>query len=185
MMGFMFELIGTFGKRVVGIIGGRAVVEDIDWVLQKLSSVDGKYNTVSQVFDASRIAGKGHLLHAARLALMAHSAGERFASSLAVELVCWTAGLRQIDKALERVGIRRGTKELAILTIGDNQEQVEKAQSDLTRELRIERDDNVVELSPKKARRLREVFSLPKNLAENADVQKLLLERVALLSLEK
>lgn len=181
----MFELVGAFGRRVVGTIGGRTVVGDVDRMLQKLSSVDRRHNTVSQVFDASRIAGKGHLVHAARLALMAHSAGEGFASSLAVELVCWTAGLRQIEKALERVGIRKSTKELAILTIGDNQEQVEKAQSDLIRELRIKRDDDVIELSPKKARRLREVFSLPKNLAKNADVQKLLLERVALLSLEK
>ncbi|MCS7131875.1 MAG: KEOPS complex subunit Cgi121 [Hadesarchaea archaeon] len=181
----MLELVGTFGRRVVGIIGGRTVVGDVDRMLQKLSSVDKRHATVSQVFDASRIAGKGHLVHAARLALMAHSAGKGFASSLAVELACWTAGLRQIDKALERVGVRRGTRELAILTIGDSQEQVGKAQSDLIRELRIERDDSVVELSPKKARWLVKIFSLPKNLAEDIDVQKLLLERVALLSLEK
>jgi KEOPS complex subunit Cgi121 len=179
----MFELTGVFGRRVIGIIGGKAIVEDVDSMLQKLSSVDRQHDTVSQIFDASRIAGKEHLVHAARLALMAHSTGKGFASSLAVELLCWTAGLRQIDRALKKVGIKRGTKELAILTIGDKPEQVEKAQLGLVRELDIERDDRVVELSPRKARRLLKIFSLPKNWPE-VDVQKLLLERVALLSLE-
>lgn len=181
----MFELTGTFGKRTVGLIGGRKTVDDVNEVLAKLASIDRKHGTVSQTFDASRIAGKGHLVHAARLALMAHSTSRGFASSMEIELVCWTAGLRQIDRALERVGIRSGCNTLAILTIGRTRAQVGRAQVDAVRELGIERDDGVVELTPQKVPTLLRIFSIPKRELKIADVQKLVFERTALLGLEK
>lgn len=181
----MFELTGTFGKRTVGVIGGRKTVGDVDEMLTKLASIDRKHGTVSQMFDASRIAGKGHLVHAARLALMAHGTSRGFASSMEIELVCWAAGLRQIDRALERVGIRSGCKTLAILTIGRTRAQVRRAQVDAIRELKIERDDGVVELTPQKVSRLLGVFSIPKRELKIADIQKLVFERMALLGLEK
>jgi len=181
----MFELTGTFGKRAVGILGGRKTVHNVNEVLTKLSSIDHKHGTVSQAFDASRIAGNGHLVHAARLALMAHSTNRGFASSIGIELVCWTAGLRQIDRALERVGIRSGCKTLAILTIGRTRAQVGRAQVDVIHELKIKRDDGVVELTPQEVPALLNIFSIPKRELKIADVQKLVFERMALLGLEK
>lgn len=181
----MFELTGTFGKRTVGVVGGRKTVDDVDEVLTKLASIDHKHGTVSQIFDASRIAGKGHLVHAARLALMAHGTNRGFASSIGIELVCWTAGLRQIDRALERVGISSGCNTLAILTIGRTRAQVRGAQVDAIHELKIKRDDGVVELTPQKIPALLKIFSIPKHELKITDIQKLVFERMALLGLEK
>lgn len=181
----MFELKGTFEKRAISIAGGRATVDNIDEIFKKLASVDRKHETVSQIFDASRIAGKGHLLHGARLALIAHATGKNFASSLNIELACWVAGERQINRALEKVGIHKGNRAVAILTVGETPSGVRRAQADILRGLQIKRDDNVIELAPKKIAALLKIFSIPKRELDIADVQKLVLERIALLSLQR
>jgi len=185
MAGIVYELKGTFGKRVVGIVGGKTTVEGVDEVLEGLARIDRKHGTVSQIFDASRIAGKEHLLHAARLALIAQATGKNFASSLNIELACWVAGERQIDRALGKVGVHKGGMKIAILTIGKTRSVVKRAVADLMRELSVERDDDVVELGPEKIAPLLKVFSIPKSELGIADIRKLVLERIALLSLQR
>ncbi|KUO39643.1 MAG: hypothetical protein AVW06_03445 [Hadesarchaea archaeon DG-33-1] len=181
----MFKLRGTFGKRVIGIAGGRATAANVDEIFKKLASVDRKHETVSQIFDASRIAGKGHLLHGVRLALIAHATGKNFASSLNIELACWVAGERQINRAFEKVGIRKGNITAAILTVGKTLLRTRHAQADILRGLQIKRDDGVIELAPRKIAVLLKTFSIPKRGLDIADVQKLVLERIALLSLQR
>jgi len=181
----MFELKGIFGKRTIGIAGGKATVDGVDELLEGLARVDRKHGTVNQIFDASRIAGREHLLHAARLALIAQATGKNFASSLNIEFACWVAGERQIDRAFGKVGIRKGGMTVAVLTIGKTRLAVKRAQADVLRELRIERDDNVVEFVPKKIAALLKVFPIPKRELEMADIRKLVLERIALLSLQR
>ena len=180
----MFELRGTFGKRAIGVAGGRMTVDDVDELLEELARIDSKRGTVSQIFDASRIAGKEHLLHAARLALIAQATGKNFASSLNIELACWVAGERQINRAFGKVGVRKGSMAVTVLTIGKTRFAVKCAQSDVVRELHIKRDDDVVEFVPKKIAALLKVFSIPKRELEIADIRKLVLERIALLSLQ-
>jgi KEOPS complex subunit Cgi121 len=181
----MFELRGQFGKRVIGVVGGRTTVKNVDEVLKAIREIDRKCGTTTQVFDSTRIAGIEHLMHAARLALTAHATGTNFADSLEVELVCWAAGARQIDRAFERVGLRRWSKSVAFLTIGKTRNQVKRARADLLHRLRITRDDRTIELTPKKINTLLKVFAIPQQELKIADIKKLVLERVALLSLEK
>ena len=181
----IFELKGTFGKRVVGVVGGRASVSDVDELLGKLAKADRENWTTSQAFDASSIAGKEHLVHAARLALAAHTAKRNFAGSLNIELVCWAAAERQIARAFEKVGVRKGSKGLAILALGGSRARVRWALVSICRELGIERDDGVLELTREKVSKLCKVFSISKDELKIAPIQKLVLERVALLALER
>jgi len=181
----MFELKGAFGKRVVGVVGGRASVGDVDEFLGKLVKADRENRTTSQAFEASSIAGKEHLVHSSRLALTAHAAKRNFASSLNIELVCWTAAERQIARAFEKVGIHKGCKGLAILALGDSRAQVRRALVSICRELGIERDDGVLELTRGKVSNLCKVFSISDDELKVAPIQKLVLERVALLALER
>lgn len=181
----MFELRGAFGKRVVGVVGGRGSLTDIDGCLKGLAKVDEKNQTASQLFNASRIAGKEHLVHAARLALIARSAERNFASSLNVELVCWAAAERQISCAFEKVGLRRGDEHLAVLTLGGSWTQVKRAMADIANELGLKRDDDVLGLTSQKVSEISKVFSISKDELRIAPIQKLVLERVALLALEK
>jgi len=181
----MFELKGAFGERVVGVLGGRAEVESVNCVLRTLAAVDKKTRTVSQVFDASGIAGVAHLVHAARFALTAQATRMNFASSLNIELICWVAGERQINRAFERVGLREGCKKVAILTIGETREQVKRAQAEIARELSIERNDKVLDVTREKTAALLQAFEIQKHELKIAGVEKLVLERVALLSLQR
>ena len=181
----MYELRGPFGRRIVGVIGGRSAVENVDELLRRLKKVDGENETISQVFDASRIAGEEHLIHSARFALIAHAVGENFASSLNVELLCWVAAERQIARAFEKVGLREGSETMAILVLGASRPKVKKAVLDVCRELSIARKDNVLELTREKNSKLVKIFSISKEELKIAPVQKLVLERVALLALER
>ena len=181
----MLELKGAFGKRVVGVIGARAEVQDVDAMLKTLSAIDEKVHTVSQIFDADRIAGKEHLIHAAKLALDARATCTSFAGSLNIELVCWASGVRQIAQAFERVGLRKGCRQVAILTIGNTREAVKCAQTKILQELRVKRDNKVIDITPKKIPVLMKTFNIPKRELKIADIQKLVLEKVALLSLQR
>jgi KEOPS complex subunit Cgi121 len=181
----MFKLKGPFGERFASVVGGRVKVKNVDRLLEKLAEIDDKTGSTSQIFDASRIAGVEHLVHAARLALTSRAAGKSLASSLNIELVCWTAGLRQIEQALERVGLQENTDAVAILTVGADKEGVERTQEEILEYLGIERDDTAVEMKPGKTSSLVKTFSISRREREVTDVQKIILERVALLALQR
>jgi len=181
----MFELRGAFGKCVVGVVGGRARVDDVDEFLRKLATIDKENQTTSQVFDASSIAGKEHLLHAARLALTAQATKKNFASSLNIELSCWAAAERQIARAFEKVGLHKVSKDLAILTLGDSRAQVKQTSVNIRRELGLKRADDVLDVTRGKVPKLLKVFSIQNDELKIAPIQKLVLERIALLALEK
>jgi tRNA threonylcarbamoyladenosine modification (KEOPS) complex Cgi121 subunit len=185
MATFVYELKGTFGKRVVGIVGGKLVDEGINVILDRLARIDRRHCTVSQIFDASRIAGKDHLLQAARLSLIAEATNKKFASSLNIELACWAAAKRQIARAFGKVGVRKGTSEIAILTLGKTRLEVKKSIEDFVRELIVVRDDDVGELTTEKIPTLLKIFSIPKSELEISGIQKLVLERIALLCLQR
>ncbi len=181
----MYELRGPFGKRVVGVVGGRATVENVDELLKGLKKVDGENETISQVFDASCVADVEHLVHSARFALVAHATGRNFASSLNIELLCWAAAERQIARAFEKVGLREGSETMAILVLGASRPRVKKALLDVCRELGVVREDSVLKLTREKTSKLVEIFLISEEELKIASVQKLVLERVSLLALER
>jgi len=181
----LFELKDAFGKRIVGVMGALADVQDIDAALKTLAIIDKRSQTIGQIFDADHIAGKEHLAHAAKLALTAQATHMNFADSLNIELVCWVSGLRQIARAFERVGVSRRCNRVAVLTIGKNREGVKRAQTETLRELNLNRDDKVLDVDSKKIPTLMKVFDISKKELDIAPVDKLVLEKVALLSLQR
>jgi tRNA threonylcarbamoyladenosine modification (KEOPS) complex Cgi121 subunit len=181
----MYELRGSFGKRVVGIVGGRLGNDGINAILEGLARIDRRRGTVSQIFDASRIAGKEHLLQAARLSLIAEATGKKFASSLNIELACWAAAERQIVRGFDKVGVHKGTSDVALLILGKSGLAVKRSIKDFVRELIVERDDDVVELTQEKIPTLLKIFSISRSELKICDIQKLVLERIALLRLQR
>lgn len=181
----MAKLKGSFGNRSVKITGGRAEIKDIEKVLEIVDELDGEHGTTSQLFDAKRIAGKEHILHASKLALESLEGGNPFANSPKIELTCWVAGLRQIDKALEGFGIKEGAGNIAVVTIGEREDEVETVQRKILKGLNIEEDREVLELTEDKIEGLQEQFSITQNQLEVSSIQGLVLEKIALLNLEK
>jgi len=186
LLGFhLFELKGAFGKRIVGVMGALADVQDIDAMLKILATIDKRSHTIGQIFDADHTAGKKHLVHAAKLALTAQATHMNFADSLNIELVCWVSGMRQIVRAFDRVGVHKGCNRVAILTIGKSREEVKRAQTETLRELNLHRDDKVLDVNSKKIFTLMKAFDISKKELEIASIDKLVLEKVALLSLQR
>jgi KEOPS complex subunit Cgi121 len=181
----LFELKGAFGKSIVGVMGALADVQDIDAMLKTLAIIDKRSQTIGQIFDADRIAGKEHLVHAAKMALTAQATHMNFADSLNIELVCWVSGLRQIARAFDRVGVRKGCNHVAVLTIGKSREEIKRAQKETLRELNLDRDDKVLDVDSNKISMLMKVFNISKKELEIAPIEKLVLEKIALLSLQR
>ena len=91
-----------------------------------------------QFFDAERIAGKVHLTFALLNALQAFNQKRNHSNSLEVEVLLYASGQRQIEKAIEMLGLRRDTTAISLLLLGSNEKAIKKA------------EDRVVELVPGK-----------------------------------
>jgi tRNA threonylcarbamoyladenosine modification (KEOPS) complex Cgi121 subunit len=179
------ELRGAFGRRVVGVFGGRGTVASMDEFLRRMAAIDQEVGTTSQVFDALRIAGAEHLVHAARSALIAHATKKNFASSFGIELMCWTAAERHIGRAFEKVGVRQGAMEMAFVVVGTSRSQVKAAIAKISQKLAVEQDDTVLELKRNKLSIIKRIFSISPEELRVAPLEKLVLERVALLASAK
>lgn len=181
----MFEIAGSFGKRFVKISGGDAKIREVEKAIGCIEGIDSSNETTSQIFNAKRIAGKNHLLHALKLALESLEKGNQFADDPRIELTCWTAALRQIDKAINRVGVKEDSDEIAVITIGEDSKGVKKSQRKIFRELDIKEDEGVLEITDEKIDDLQEAFSILRTQLKISSLEDIVIEKIALLGLEQ
>lgn len=181
----LVEVVGDFGKRHVLVAGGFIEISDVEEIIEKVREVDEKYGTISQIFDAKTIAGKNHIHHASKLALESLENGRAFAKSSSIELTCWVAGMRQINKSLERVGVKEDSNEIAIVTIGEKKVEANEAQDELIQDMGVEKNEQVLEVDEEKKENLMEIYSISEKQLENMPIEKMIMEKVALLSLEQ
>lgn len=181
----MIRIKGDFGERQVRISGGYFDINDVEEIIGIVDRIDRENGTTSQLFDADHIAGREHLLHSAKLAFESIERGRAFADSPEIELVCWVAGRRQINKSLKRVGIGEDTDRVAIITIGESALEVEKSQKEIFRRLEIEEDKEVLEIDEDKLENLQDAFSITPKQLEVSSATDVVLEKVSLLSLER
>ena len=180
----MIELEGNFGKKFIDIYGGGAKEIGIEDALATIDQIDDSNNTISQIFDAENIAGKKHLLHAAKLALEAIKNDQSFADSPKIELTCWVAGKRQINKAIKKVGVNKESKKIAFITIGEDSEKVKETEERILESLEIEKDEDALKLNDQGKKRLQNIYSISEEMLEHYSIEEIILENTALLSLE-
>lgn len=180
-----FQVKGPSGTRFVGMAAGLFQVVDVDGFLEQLVTVDREHATVTQALNAGHVAGAEHLVQAARLALLANANGTGFAGSLGIELVCWAAAERQIGRAFGKMGLCKGTSDLAIVSVGPSEAQVSAAISRVFKESAARWDNSLLELKDTKIPGLRTTFSISDEELAVAPIGCIILERVALLALAK
>ncbi len=180
-----FKVNGDFGSRAVGIAAGTFHVDEVDGFLGKLAEIDKESGTVTQAFNTSRIAGIEHLVHAVRLALIANGNRTGFASSLTIELICWAAAEGQIGRAFDKIGVKVGEGGLAILSIGNSDQRVKSTVSKIFRDFALRWDNTLLEPRRGKLSEIKKIFSISQDEIKVAPIQKIVLERVALLALAK
>jgi KEOPS complex subunit Cgi121 len=180
-------------SKYIAIAGFRNVkIEDVDAFLERARNVVGK-NVEIQFFDARLVASWQHLYFAALNVLKAFENKENISKSLAVEALLYASAQRQIRKATELLGVKKGLKDIAILIIGMSADEVESALNAVSKVVGGKRDDEVLELSRRKKAAIREVFEISdaeiEATANGKTLEKalidLVIERMALLATER
>jgi len=115
---------------------------DIDEIFERLERYRKEKSIFIQVFDAEMIIGKDHLIWAYDKALRSFDQKTNRADSLEMETLLWSSGERQIKNALNKMGIKKSSKNVAILSDSNI--------SDLLSEMGWEKDDNVLAPSKEK-----------------------------------
>jgi tRNA threonylcarbamoyladenosine modification (KEOPS) complex Cgi121 subunit len=142
-----------------------------------------------QFFDAQFAASPEHLYFAVLNALQAFQNKTSISKSAAVETMLYASAERQIQKAIDRIGIKPQTKNMAVVIIGEDPKQTAALLKALTECVGVEPDETVLELTQEKETKIRQAFqitdeelkTLTKSKAEKAVVN-LVIERVALLA---
>ncbi|HIH44041.1 MAG TPA: hypothetical protein HA257_02855 [Candidatus Methanoperedenaceae archaeon] len=164
----------------IQIISGLCSISDIESFISGLKDISAKYNVVIQAFDADKIAGEEHLRFAAEKASQAVESSKAIADELALEIMLYASGSRQIGKAI-KMGIHRGENNIAIVIVGDG--------SGVRKELeKLVREDDVLRYKPSKDGMLMRTFGITEAEVEAAGrdrIPDLVLERVALLDILK
>jgi KEOPS complex subunit Cgi121 len=185
----LLKQIEEFGKHVA-IAGFRNVrIKDIEEFF-KMTRKERSSSVEIQFFDAKFVATWQHLYFAALNALTAFKNRENISESLAMESLLYASAQRQIRKAMELLGIKPNSSEIAVLVIGERPELVRSALSLVSKQVKAKRDDTILGLSEEKVAGIRKIFVISdveletvmkKDYLEKA-LTDLVIERMALLA---
>jgi len=96
------------------LVEGVATVEDVDEFVERLGVIGDEHGVTVQAFDARYVVDRTHLERAVDLADRAIARGENVARDRAVEILCYAAGRRQIERALT-MGVSVGETPAVVL----------------------------------------------------------------------
>lgn len=163
------------------LVEGVATIDDLETFLARLGEIGDDQGCTIQAFDARYVAGRRHLERALELADRAIERDDAIANDRAVEVLCYAAGRRQINRALA-MGVDEGETPTVVLVAGDG-EGNETAAAEAIRTL-LEPSDTLGEFDPDTVREFFEIGDA-EVAATDAGLEDLVVERVALLTVEK
>lgn len=185
----MLRYLKEFGKYVE-ISGFRKVSFEAAETFLKAYRRQTQLGIDLQFFDADLVASPEHLYFAALNALQAFQNKTNHSKTAAMETILYASAQRQIIRAIERLGIKPQTKNIALLIIGEDPKQLENAVLAVTQALGSKPDQRVLELTKAKLEKIKTAFEISDieletvadgKSQETATVD-LVLERVALLA---
>jgi KEOPS complex subunit Cgi121 len=114
------------------LLAGHPTVDDPEAFLEDIRSIGDENDVAVQAFDARFVAGRDHLERALELARRERARGEGIADTLAVEVLCYAAGRRQITDALT-MGVGESTDSVVVMLVetaenaGDHPEEAHQS----------------------------------------------------------
>ena len=142
-----------------------------------------------QFFDADLVATWQHLYFAVLNALVAFKNERNISKSLAMEVMLYASAQRQIRKALQLIGVKHDSVNVAVVIIGVNPDSVRAAVSAVSKRVGVEPDETVLELTREKTQLISKAFGISTEELEAVDEKdaaqalvNLVIERTALLS---
>jgi KEOPS complex subunit Cgi121 len=165
------------------LLDGTIAIDDLDAFLGTLDEVAEATGTTVQAFDADYVVSAAHLERALDRADRAIARGENVARERSVEVLCYAAGRRQINRALE-MGVSEGEHRVVVLVDDPNGDA--DAEQEAVERLREHVDEASV-LGDYDEATVRSFFDIDDAEldAVDGDLTDLVLERVALLDVEK
>ena len=165
----------------ITILGFRNVkIENINGFLEHFRKEN--MEAAVQFFDAKHVASPQHLYFAALNALNAFDKKTNISNNLTVEALLYASAQRQIKKAVEMLGIKPESSEVAALIITENRHKKTDYLRLVTKKIPGERDDNVLELIDKKIGTIKKLFEIS-DLEFETKLEKEGLEKEALIDL--
>ena len=161
------------------LVEGRAEVDDVDAFVAELAGIGERHGAVVQALDARYVAGRRHLEAAVRSARRAIDHDDAIADDPAVEVLLYAAGRRQIDRALN-IGVEVGTGPVVVVVDGGDEDAAAGAVATMlepAETLGGARDEAAI----------RAFFDVDDAElgATDASLEELVVERVALLAVDK
>ena len=162
-------------------VTARTTIDDLDGFLADIEAISDATDAAIQCFDADYVAGDRHLRRAVELAERAREQGTAVAREPAVEILLYAAGRRQINQALE-MGVSEGEGDVVGVVSGGNEQAAEARMREL---LGATDTDDPVSLGDEDT--IRAFFDIgdAELAVVDSELEDLVLERVALLDVEK
>ncbi|MEM3737141.1 MAG: KEOPS complex subunit Cgi121 [Candidatus Bathyarchaeia archaeon] len=144
-----------------------------------------------QLLDAEVIAGRRHIEFALLNALYALDHGYNISKSLAVEIMLYASTQRQIQKAVELIGVKAETRAIASILIGDSTLNLQEALGVIREASRGRVDEGALEVHPNKLRKLMDTYNITSleleterigNIKDSELLTNLIIEKMALLT---
>ncbi len=144
-----------------------------------------------QLLDAQKILDSKHIYFSTLNALKAFKKKKNISKNLAMEILLYTSGQRQIKFAIDNFGLKKGKMGVVLIGIGNKKDELEKLLRKIKELFDIEVDDSLIEaLSKKKIELIKSVFDISDIEIETIKregetlkkiLRKLIIERMALL----
>jgi tRNA threonylcarbamoyladenosine modification (KEOPS) complex Cgi121 subunit len=141
-----------------------------------------------QFLDADLIATQEHLYFAVLNALQAFRSKTNISKAIAMETMLYASAKRQIQKAIETIGINSQTKRMAVVIVGEDPKGMEALLDALSFSIGCEPDDSTLKLTKEKRAKIREAFEISGGelnqaiSTEEKTLVDLVVEHIALLS---
>jgi KEOPS complex subunit Cgi121 len=163
---------------------------DADSLLERLREVSTDLDV--QMVDLDKVAGMKHLYFALLNAVHAFQRRTNISRSLAMEFLLYMSAQKQISEAIKMMGVSQKTRNVVIVAVGKNQHSLTEFARKLPLFVRFESDDELLDKwDSKKTFNLLTLFNISdkelhamqrKTVSTEQTIQKLILERMALLS---
>ena len=142
----------------------------------------------AQMFDYRLIWGYRHLHSALWHAEKANENESMISKTLAMEILLYTAGCRQIKKAIELIGIQEDTNKIIGVLLAKTESCLSESYLNIKEKLQLQSDLTIIEnFSEKKnavMKYLEDEGYIKADQFSNKEIEKIFLQKVALLSLE-
>ena len=171
------DLFSNLGiEENIEIAGFKTKITNIQETLEAINRLNSNCcdGCIIQLMDANGIASKKHLLHGVIHSINAFKRGENLANDLGIEICVRVSAQRQISKALDILGLKKGNMDLVAVLINCPDYFVDELNNI------FDRDDNVL----KSNNNLKEIYSISDKELDLMNIEEILIDKTTELIVE-